>query len=71
MKMIHTLIGVKLTSQHYDMPKDTIVYPIRESVEEGSMLVTLDPSNTEVATSDGSATPLRVVPISKLEAPQR
>jgi len=61
---MHT--GVRLTSQHYDMPKDTIVYPIRESVEEGGcacMLVTLDPSNTEVATG----APLRVVPISKLD----
>jgi hypothetical protein len=67
MKMIHTHTGVKLTSQHYDMPKDTIVYPIRHSVEEGCMLVTLDPDNTEVATN----APLRVVPISKLELLQR
>lgn len=68
MKMIHTLIGVpavvRLTSQHYDTPKGTIVYPIKHSVEEGCMLVTLDPNNTEVATG----APLRVIPISKLEA---
>ena len=72
MKMIHTHTGVPLTNphrvtaQHYDTLKDTIVYPIRHvkhSVEEDYMLVTLDPSNTEVATG----APLRVIPISKLE----
>ena len=76
MKMIHTHTGVptvvrltnphRVTAQHYDTLKDTIVYPIRHvkhSVEEDYMLVTLDPFNTEVETN----APLRVIPISKLE----
>lgn len=69
MKMIHTLIGARLqlTAQHYDTPKGTIVYPIKHSVEEGCMLVTLDPNNTEVATG----APLRVIPISKMDMLQR